>query len=273
MDGTDDIYSAGDGTALRFFYEPVKNNFQSEKAGAPIFDTSLFVEVITPGSTESMPKFEVERTYCEQAGLVNDARMVERSPKYEQYKQQVEAYKDKSGEFLTSGTPLTQWPVIDAGTAATLQARGIKTVEMLAGVSDGNLANLGTGGRVLRDQAKGYIDSRQFAVPSAQMSATNANLMEENARLTSQVTDLNNRLSTVIEENTALRNGSPVPMQEPGATDPLSPVTISAPNPFASLDAGTASPLTPNDAGEADKGALAAGNALTPAGAPPAPII
>ena len=248
MNGSDQLFTAGDGTALRFFYEPVKNNFQSEKAGRAVFDTSLFVEVITPGSTESIPRFEVERVYCEEAGKdAQGNRLVERSAKYAQYQPQVEAFKSQSGEHLNEGTPLTQWPNIDVGTAATLRATGIQTVEQLAAVNDGHLANLGTGGRVLREQARAFLNARQFGIPTAQMGAEVANLRGTNEQLTAQVNDLSARLQAALAEVSLLRNGTPVQGSVLGS-DAFGNLTPSQPNPGASLNAGDANALSPPDA-------------------------
>ncbi len=263
MEHADQIYAGPDGSALRFFYEPVKNNFQSEKAGRAIFDTALYCEVMTPGSNESIPKLEIERTYCEEAGKDAEGnRLVERTPKYVQLASQVEAFKTQSGDHVASGTPLSQWPQIDVGTAASLKAAGIQTVEMLAGVNDLHLQNLGTGGRVLRDQAQAFITSRQFGVPSQQLAAENANNREEVIRLTTQNEDLTRRLSTALEEVHALRNGQQPPIPAPGGPDPLSRDTISQPNALASLDSASASPLTPNE-GEANENAKAAAETLS----------
>lgn len=267
MDGTDQLYQGPDGTALRFFERPTKNNFQSEKFGRPIFDTSLIVEVMVPGSRESTPEFEVERTYCEEAGAdASGNRLVERSPKYAQYIQAIDAYKAQNGVGLASGTPISQWPNVDAGTAATLKAAGIFTVEMLAGVQDTHLPNLGIGGRVLRDQAAAFLQTRQFGVPTATMSADMTHLREQVETLTAANTDLTNRLSSALAELASVRTGQPAPPSAPGTTggmaggsmltDPLGPGTISQPNPFANMSGGSASPLTPNE-GEAKDGAKA----------------
>lgn len=255
MDGTDQIYAGPDGTALRFFERPTKNNFQSEKNGRPIFDTSLLVEVMVPGSRESTPEFEIERTYCEEAGMDprTGGRLVERSSHYARYASQVDAYKAQNGVGLVDGTPISQWPNVDAGTAATLKAAGISTVEMLANVQDVHLPNLGIGGRVLRDQAAAFLQTRQFGVPSAQMAADSANLRDEVMRLTNENNDLTARLSQALAEIAAVKGGIPF---APGAntsmlTDPLGPVTQTQPNPFATMSNTSASTLTPTE-GEAN---------------------
>lgn len=255
----DEIFAGPDGTALRFFEQATKNNFQSEKRGRPVFDNSLMVEVIVPGQSLSNPQFEVERTYCEEAGLGPDGgRLVERTEKYVQFQPQIEAFKAKSGQGLVEGTPLSAWGTVDAGTVANLRASGIYTVEMLASVQDVHLQNLGTGGRVLRDQAQAFINNRQFGVPSAQMAAETANLRDELVRVTAERDDLANRLSAALAEVNALRTGAPAPQPAPGgpegsvlASDPFGSKTISQPNPFATLDSTSASPLTPTE-GEAN---------------------
>jgi len=198
MEGADEIYKGPNDTALRFYYQPVKNKFQSEKHGRAIFDTALMVEVMVPGSRESTPQFEVERTFCEEAGTGPDGgRIVQRSHKYGEYQTQIEAFKNQSGEGLVDGTPLSQWPLVDTGTAATLKAAGVHTVEMLAEVSDSNLHKLGIGGRTLREQAKAFLSSRTFGVPSAQMGAQLANAQAEVQRLNGVVAELTARLAQV----------------------------------------------------------------------------
>lgn len=287
MDGTDQLFQGPDGTALRFFERPTKNNFQSEKYGRPLFDTSLIVEVMVPGSRESTPEFEVERTYCAEAGTDAEGnRLVERSPHYVKYQQQIEAFKAQNGSGLINGTPIAQWPQIDAGTVATLKAAGIYSVEMLAGVNDTHLSNLGIGGRVLRDQAQAFLNSRQFGVPTAQLSAEATALREENVRLKAERDDLASRLSQSLAELASARTGQSAPPSAPNTpngagnatmlNDPLGPGTISQPNPFATLSGTSASPLTPNE-GEANEGAkqqaeATAQNVQPQPGAPPALI-
>lgn len=170
----DNLYKGDDNTALRFFYEPVRNNFQSEKIGRPMFDTVLYVEVLTPGNNTDIPRFEVERKYCEEAG-----GLVQTSPKFEQYRSAVEAFKRQEGDAAYGGTPISQWPQIDVGLAATLKAAGVFSVEGLAEVSDSALHNLGIGGRTLREQAKAFLTSRQFGLPSAAAAAELSNTKAE----------------------------------------------------------------------------------------------
>ncbi len=231
MDG-DRIFKSPDGAALRFFEEPVKNNFQSEKHGRPLFDNMLYVEVITPGSNESIPRFEVERTYCPEVGKGDgpNKRIVERTAYYDRFKEAVEKYKSEDAGAVVDGTPLDQWPLIDKGTAQGYKALGIWTVEMLSGISDGNLGNLGIGGQVMREQAKQWLISRQFGVPSAQLAADKANLEQEVARLTRELEARDVQIAELIKQSKAATAPAPAePAADPLSGKPTKPPTADKP--------------------------------------------
>lgn len=243
------LYKGPDGTALRFFERAVQNNFQSEKRGHPVFDNCLMVEVIVPGSTESMPEFVIERTD-------STTEEVTRYPHYDKYKDLVESYKSNSGHGAIAGTPLSEWPQINAGQVQTYRAMNIHTVEQLAEVSDGTLGNMGMGARQLRDKAKSWLNTRAFGVPTAQMQSENESLKAENARLQSENADLRSKLSaattadtpaTQVEQAPAVQETAPqptlttAPQPEPAVPVPAEELDITAvdedeaEDPFAGL--------------------------------------
>lgn len=196
-DPNQNLYRGADNTALRFFYRPVKADFLSEQLGRLVYHTALIVEVITPGNNESVPEFMVELKYCEDApnGLGGTTREYE--PYATRYAEQIKSFKSQNGEFLQEGMPLSQWPQIDVGTVASLRACGIFTVEQLAGVSDGNLHNIGTGGRTLREKAQQYITSREFGVPVAQTAGEIAELRQQIAMRDATIADLQAQLAAM----------------------------------------------------------------------------
>lgn len=149
------LYRAADGAALRFFEQADKNNFQTERNGRPIYDTVLFVEVITPASKESSPVIELERKFCAESGI--EAPM--RSAQYDKYNAQIAAFRGgiESGDHR--GTPLTAWPAIDVAMAATLAEARVYTVDALALVPDAQLPMLGNGGRSLRERAQQFLNA------------------------------------------------------------------------------------------------------------------
>ncbi len=240
------VFKGNDGEVLRFMEEPSRNNFQSEKFGRAIFDTVLSVEIITPGSAESMPVFELERIYCPEYGLDDDGnRLVQRNERYFRYETQVSQYRNGSPSITDGGMPIETWAQVDAGTAATLKASGVFTVEMLANVSDGNLGNLGMGGRTLREQARNFLVSRTFGAPSAAMSSEVVSLRAEVERLGAENAQLKAIASAKAAEPApifdvaAALNPTPEP-QEPLAApfDPAAPA-----DPFALAPA--AAPVAP----------------------------
>lgn len=219
------LFRGDDGTALRFFSKPIKNNFLSEKAGRPVFDTGIYVEIITPGSTESVPEMLIQRTFAAEAGTGPDGeRKVERTNYAKRFEKQFEAYMKNTGEHAVDGTPITAWPLIDAGTAATLKAQGVFTVEGLADVSDANLQNLGVGGRHLRDKAKAFLTARQFSIPVAQQAAETAELRDKLTDMTLERDSLRSALADANAELERLRGAAvvqPAPAPEEPALDPL----------------------------------------------------
>ena len=190
------LYKTDTNAVLRFFETADKNNFWSERAGKPVFDTVLMAEVITPGQAASTLTVEIERTFNEAAGLNEDgSRKVRHTNHYTKFQKQVEAYKSDSGEYIDDGTPLKSWAQIDRGTAETFIAQGIHTVEGLASVSDGVLHNLGMGARTLREQAKAFLTARQFGMPTAQQAAEQVRLETRVAELEAENASLKEALA------------------------------------------------------------------------------
>lgn len=214
MDGmtvTEGMMKGPDGMILRFYYDSAKNEGASKYASRPIFDTVLMVDVITPGQQASTPSFELERVWAEQSreALKTDA-LYKRYPKYTEFEEWVDKFKRGQDVGDLGGTPLKHWPRIDRGLAATLAALNIHSVEQLAGISDGNLQNIGHGGRELREQAKAFLEQAQATAPVSQLTDQVSNLTMENQRLqqalavaNAQITELNGQL--------AVARGTPPP--------------------------------------------------------------
>jgi hypothetical protein len=184
------LFMAPDKTALRFHYAAVQNNFLTETHGRPIFDNVLSVDVMTPGSKESMPTLEIERVFNE---LANREPRVNREL-YERYRAQVDAFKANSAEGAIEGTPITQWSGIDPALAATLRGANIFTVEQLAVLPDSALGIIGIGGHTVREKARAFVATVNFAGPAEQTKEI-AHLREENAVLKERLNALEMQLS------------------------------------------------------------------------------
>jgi hypothetical protein len=216
MDGmglTEGMMKGSDGQILRFYYEPAKNEGASVHAGRPIFDTVLYVDIITPGQSHSTPSFEVERVWAEQSkAVLNTEDTCKRSPKYAEYAEQIEKFKRGENVGDLGGTPLKHWPRIDRGLAATLAAANIHTVEALAGVSDGNLQHIGMGARELREQAKAFLAQAAGDAPVSQLTDQVATLRSENQRLQTELVAVSRQV-TELNAQLAVMQGKPPPVE------------------------------------------------------------
>lgn len=163
---------AKDTAIPRFYVRPVQNNFRSQAEGRPIFDERDYVEIIIPGAKDTVD------------------RQVQEQDK-DRWPEQYRRFKEDA-EQATDGTPLEQWPAISVSQIAELKAKKIRTVEQLAGVSDGNLANLGLGARQLRDRALAYLEAAAGNAP------LDAALLRE-AKLKEEIDALKKQVESIIE--------------------------------------------------------------------------
>jgi hypothetical protein len=213
----DGLFQSDDGAALRFFVAPDKNNFQTERAGRPIFDEVLFVEVITPGSRESAPVFELERKHAEETGIEQPTR----TPHFAKYAKQIEAFRVGGDGADMRGTPLSGWPALDVGLIASLNEGRIYTVEALANISDEKLRVIGPGGNSLRERAKAFL-------AAAAGNAPNEALAAENAALKQQIAEMGETLAAMQASVAQLTagQGDAKPPKNGKLSDPLNPAPI-----------------------------------------------
>lgn len=164
----DPQYKTKDGAALRIWRDAAPNRYLSEQLGRTLYDEVIYCEIITPGSRDSTPVFELERTFCPE--MNHPAPKV--SVKYTELREYVEDFK-KNEEIDTSlaGTPLTQWPEMNRSLVATLRAQGLYTVDALAGLPDSKLIVVGPDGRTWREKARAYIESAKGSAYATELAA------------------------------------------------------------------------------------------------------
>lgn len=204
---TNGLYRAADGAALRFFEQADKNNFQSERNGRPIFDTVLYVEVITPASKESSPVIELERTFSPESGIDTPLK----SGQFEKYKAQIAAYRGDADSADYRGTPLSAWPTMDKAMIATLAEARVYTVDALAVVPDAQLPMLGNGGRSLRERAQHFLNAASGNAQGEAMAAEIVSLKEAIAKRDNDITQLSALLAAAQAQ--AL-NAAQMPVQQ-----------------------------------------------------------
>lgn len=181
---SDPQYRTPDGSALRIWKDTAQNKFLSEREGRALFDEVIYVEVISPGSRDSTPIFEVKRTFAPEMGLSQPKLGL----KYAEYKQFIEDF-EKNAEIDASltGTPLAQWAEMTRTMAASLKAQQVYTVEALANLPDSRLSIVGPDGRTWREKAAAFIasakDSAYVTTLAADLERTRQELAERDERI------------------------------------------------------------------------------------------
>lgn len=139
---------------------PLQNPLKSKKAGRPIFEDIVHVQILVPGDSKSL--------------ILRPANRKDQDDYPQAYA------KFKSNEAVAQqGTPIEHWPQITRGEALSLKAAGVPTVEHLAEVDDGNLGKLGSNARDYRTKAKAYINAAKGTAEAAAMALRNSELEQK----------------------------------------------------------------------------------------------
>lgn len=212
------LYKTDDGSALRFFYSTAVNNGASERCARPIHDRTLMVEVLAPGSKDSIPHFELKRWInsgeSEEDGTTKVSKVKENAVLLERWRRQIDAFLADRDDPDMIGTPLEAWPSIDTEQVAALKDARIYTVEALAALPDSRFDRVGPGARTLVARAKAFLDAAKGNAPIEALAARVKDLEEENARLqnlgnddalAARVAELEEALKAKDEEVAALK--------------------------------------------------------------------
>lgn len=164
----DPQYKTPEGAALRIWRDSLQNNYLSGQEGRPVFDEVILCEVITPGSRDSTPCFELERVFHT---LMNHPEPL-RGPKYAEYSQYIEDFKrGENTDASLAGTPLTQWSEMTRSMVLTLRAADVYTVEALSMLPDTKLNIVGPDGRTWRAKAQAYLENAKNGAFATELAA------------------------------------------------------------------------------------------------------
>jgi hypothetical protein len=122
-----------------FYPRAIQDMAATELEGRAVFHEVAYVEIIVPGTA---------------ARSRHHARATEEHKR--RFPAAWDAYERKHSGMV-DGTPIEQWPYLNVAQVAELKAVGVRSIEALAAVSDGNLKNLGTRGRELRERARQHL--------------------------------------------------------------------------------------------------------------------
>jgi hypothetical protein len=176
----------GGGLFVKFGLHPKKNDARSLEAGRPIFDDVEYVEIRVPGDKHNV----IHRPVGD-----SDRR---------QFARAYQAWKSGAGEQLT-GTPLAEWPAVSRSQVEELAYFGVRTVEQLANLSDGNAQQVGPI-QALKAKALDYVAKAKGNAPLEQMRAELATRDNELETLRRQVTEQAEFIAE-LKKNNELKKG------------------------------------------------------------------
>src|SRR4051812_39375598 len=124
----------GDGARPRFYMKPIKNNFQSDLKGTPVFEDREFVEILVPGDRKTVWE-----------GFVSAEHKGRWPREYAAFK--------AGQEVSVDGFALEEWPAITRSQVEELRFAHVRTVEQLATLPDDALnKTISMGGFSLREK-------------------------------------------------------------------------------------------------------------------------
>lgn len=162
---------ADDRLHVRFFIAPFLKEEDSKKEGRPIYEDTEFIEIMVPGDKDNIV---VDR--------VNNIHRRRFRTRYERWKQ------DGTGE-ITRGTSLREWPGCTRSQAEEFAFFGVKTVEQLAEMSDGNAQKF-MGSMVLRQKARDFLAAAKDAEHLTKMRTEMEQVRSENEGLKAMMAEL-----------------------------------------------------------------------------------
>lgn len=168
--------------ACRFYSRPVKMDFDSQKAGRPIFKDVDYVQIFVPGDSTSVLDTPAREDHKKRFPI------------------QWAHYQNKhGGDAREIGTPLAQWPRITPAQAEELRALKFYTVESIAHASDANIQHIGMiagmSPYALRDHAIRFLNVAAGDSVAAAAEAKAKELEEQNRELAARLEALEAKLA------------------------------------------------------------------------------
>jgi hypothetical protein len=158
---------------VKFYTKTIKDNPRSSEQSRAVFKEVEYVDIRIPGARGT--------------GAARPAthRDKQRFPKH------YAAFQARI-ELPVEGTPLSEWPVVTRAHAEELGFMGVKTVEQLAGMSDGNASQF-MGGQSFKAKANAWLARAKKDVTQSQMEA-------ELAKRDTQIAALSAKLEALLPD-------------------------------------------------------------------------
>lgn len=183
--------------AVRFYVRPVKNEYESNAQGRPIFTDVDYIEIMVPGDSNTTIDQPVRDDHKARFPL------------------QWAHFQNKHGSDTREvGTPLSEWPQLTASQVEELRALKFYTVDSIANASDQNIQKIsmvaGMSGYAFREKAKQFLQVASGVAVANQAEMKAAELAAKNAELTSKL-EANNAKIEALQQQMAQLLESAVP--------------------------------------------------------------
>lgn len=185
------MYKTRDGALVTFHWDTARNESASAAEGRPIYDKTLMATVFAAGDPKSEAIHEIERHFHDNRPKRTRQALRDR------FADELAAWERQDGGVESAGTPLSQWPSMDASLVATLRELKIFTVESLAALPDAGIQKLGMGGREWVRRAQAFLDAAKGGAPAEALIRECEALKTENAQLRTQVHDLSAQIGAL----------------------------------------------------------------------------
>lgn len=190
--------------AVKFYKKPMDMEFESQVQGRPIVKMFDFVKIETPGNMLNVidtfaNQDHKDRFPLEWAKFVNS-----------------QVAGQEGGDYM--GTPLSDWPLLNAAQAIELKYFKFYTVENIAEASDAHIHQIGglagMAPHALRDKAKAFLSR-------AKESASDMAKVDEVAKRDQEIADLKADMKRMADQMAAAslqmqRETDPLPRRKPG---------------------------------------------------------
>jgi FtsZ-binding cell division protein ZapB len=163
---------------VRFFMRTIEHKFNSQREGRPMFVEIPYIEILTPGSRDTL--------------------VTEATEHYQnRFRRQWENFKARE-EAPMEGTPLAEVPWMSRSQVAELGALNIKTIEQLINIPD-SLSQRIMGFSQLRERMQRFLAASQGESVTGKLDMEIAELKLRNTELTEKVQNLMARLEELMK--------------------------------------------------------------------------
>lgn len=189
--------------SVMFYSRPLKNEFQSEQQGRPIFYDADMVKIYLPGDDKT-----VIDTFV-------------RDDHKQRFPRQWAHYQNKMAgdQRLAGKTPIDQWPRLTPAQAEELRAIRFLAVEDIANASDHQLSAIGMiagmAPHAFRDAARTYLRLAAGEASESQAAARAEAAEKQNAELKQQMAELMARMESLAAAIPATPTAPAAPAADP----------------------------------------------------------